>query len=46
MSVGGKEGILTLGKKEQKRLVVLNEVEKGKRVIGEKAGPPSKLLNY
>jgi len=27
------EGILTLGQKEQNRLVVLNEVDKGNRVI-------------
>jgi transposase len=31
------EGILTLNKKEQKRLMVLNEVEKGKVVIREAA---------
>jgi len=31
------EGILTLSQKEQKRLVVLNEVEKGKMVIREAA---------
>jgi transposase len=31
------EGILTLSKKEQNRLVVLNEVEKGKMVIREAA---------
>ncbi len=31
------EGILTLSKKEQNRLMVLNEVEKGKMVIREAA---------
>lgn len=31
------EGILTVSKKEQNRLMVLNEVEKGKMVIREAA---------
>ena len=31
------EGILTLSKREQNRLVVLNEVEKGKMGIGKAA---------
>jgi hypothetical protein len=31
------EGILTLSNKEQRRLVVLNEVEKGKKVTREAA---------
>jgi hypothetical protein len=32
------ERILTLSKEEQKRLVVLNEVEKGKMRMGQAAG--------
>jgi hypothetical protein len=31
------EGILTLSQKEQKRLVMLNEVEKGQMKIGQTA---------
>jgi hypothetical protein len=34
------EGILTLSQKEQNRLVVLNQVEKGKMVIRETAEIP------
>jgi len=37
MSVGGMERILTLSKREQKRLLVLNEVEKGKMRMGQAA---------